>query len=108
MRPLVALLVLLAASAPVEAQRAAPALLVNEGESATPLRLAKAGAEARIFGDLAMVTVTMTFANPQDRQREGDLYFPLPEGAAVCGYALDIQGIIVDGVVVDRQQGKWA
>jgi hypothetical protein len=111
MPALVALLIVLLASSSFAAQSSAPAqpaLLADGGRTPTRLRLAKMSTEARIFGDLVTVTVTMTFANPEDRQREGDLYFPLPEGAAVCGYALDIQGVMVDGVVVDRQQGERA
>ena len=44
----------------------------------------------------------MTFRNPLPYATEGDLYFPLPEGATVSGYALDVLGRTVDGVVVGR------
>ncbi len=39
------------------------------------------------------------------RQPAGDLYFPLPEGTAVSGYALDINGVMVDRAVVEKQKG---
>ena len=32
------------------------------------------------------------------------MYFPLPAGATVSGYALDVQGAMVDGVSVDKQR----
>ena len=37
---------------------------------------------------------------------EGDLYFPLPEGATVSGYALDIEGRMIDGVAVEKHKGR--
>ena len=37
---------------------------------------------------------------------EGDLYFPLPEGATVSGYALDINGVMVDGVAVEKHEAR--
>ena len=33
----------------------------------------------------------MTFYDPQPRAMAGDLLFPLPEGATINGYALDIK-----------------
>ena len=48
----------------------------------------------------------MTFANPTDRVMEGDLYFPLPQGSTVSGYALDIEGKMVDGVAVEKHKGR--
>ena len=108
MRTPALLLFVLACPALAAAQAVAPALVVREGDAAHSIRLARVDVEVRILGGMAETKMTMTFANPEGRQREGDLYFPLPEGAAVCGYALDIQGKMVDGVFVDRQQARHA
>jgi len=108
MRTPALLLFLLACPALAAAQAVAPALVASDGDAAHSIRLARVDVEARILGGMAETKMTMTFANPLGRQREGDLYFPLPEGAAVCGYALDIQGKMVDGVFVDRQQAQHA
>ena len=62
--------------------------------------------EVRIFGYIAETTMTMTFTNPHNQELAGDLYFPLPEGAAVSGYALDIDGVMVEGVVVGKAKGR--
>jgi len=83
-----------------------PALLVKIEERSEPLRLAKVKVEAQIRGQVAETRMTMTFHNPNDRQLAGDLYFPLPEGATVSGYALDIHGVMVDGVVVEKDKGR--
>ena len=62
--------------------------------------------EVRIFGSVAETTSTMTFSNPLPRVMEGDLYFPLPEGATISGYALDIQGAMVDGLAVEKHEAR--
>jgi len=98
------LLTLLAAT--ICAQTVPPALMVKVKKKSQPLGLSKLAVEARIFGRLAETTTTMTFANPMDRVMEGDLYFPLPEGATVSGYALDIEGRMVDGVAVEKHKGR--
>ena len=74
----------------------APAIIVQNEGKAEPLGLVGLNVEARIIGYAAETTATMTFANPQARPTQGDLYFPLPEGATVSGYALDIQGNMVE------------
>jgi YD repeat-containing protein len=44
--------------------------------------------------------------NPNARVLEGDLEFPLPDGATVCGFGLDVAGRIVDGVVVSKDRAR--
>jgi len=104
MRASFLVLFILAAAGALAAQTVGPALVVREGDVGA-LRLARVEVEARILGSLSETKMTLVFANPRDRDLEGDLYFPLPEGAAVCGYALDIEGKMIDGVVVDKQEG---
>jgi len=59
-----------------------------------------------INGFIAETKMTMTFFNPHDRILEGDLSFPIPEGSFVSGYALDIKGVMVDGVIVEKEKGR--
>jgi len=94
------------AALPASAQTAPPALMVKQGEKSVPLTVSRLAVEARIVGYLAETRMTMTFANPHGRALAGDLYFPLPEGATVSGYALDIDGAMVDGVVVEKDRGR--
>jgi len=63
---------------------------------------------ARIVGLHVEATTTMTFFNPNPRQLEGELQFPLPDGAVITGYALDVNGQMVDGVVVKKEQARVA
>ena len=102
-----AMLVLLAA-VPEAAfgQDVPPVLMVRIDGKSQPLGLSRYEADVRVFGYLAETAVTMTFANPNDRAMEGDLYFPLGEGATVSGYALDVNGQMVDGVAVEKDKGR--
>jgi hypothetical protein len=59
-----------------------------------------------IRGAIAETTVTASFANPSSETLEGEFRMRLPTGAIVTGYALDIGGTMVDGVLVDRPQAK--
>lgn len=99
----------LALAATVWAESSAPALVVRVRPDAPKpevLRITKLAVEARIFGFIAETKMTMTFFNPHERVLEGDLYFPLPEGSTVSGYALDIGGQMVDGVAVEKEKGR--
>lgn len=83
-----------------------PALMVVRNRVSRPLRTTRVAIETTIVGHLAQTTMTMTFSNPNARVMSGDLYFPLPQGATVSGYALDIKGKLVDGVVVDKHKAR--
>ncbi len=77
-------------------------------EPGKPMQLREMDVRARIVGLQTEVTATMTFFNPNSRVLEGDLQFPLPDGAVVTGYALDINGQMVDGVVVKKEKARVA
>ena len=107
MKVLTAVLASLVLCGALAAQGVPPVLFVeNDGEDLEALGLAEVEVEVRIFGYLAETEMTMTFANPHDRALAGDLYFPLPEGVTISGYALDIEGRMVDGVVVEKDRGR--
>ena len=88
------------------AQNVPPALMVKPKGKPEPLSITRAVVEARIFGYLAETKMTLTFHNPHDQALAGDLYFPLPEGATVSGYALDVGDEMVDGVIVEKHKGR--
>ena len=54
------------------------------------------------------VETTITFTNPNLRVFEGELEFPVPDGATVCGYELEIDGAMVPGVVVTKDEARVA
>lgn len=73
-----------------------------------PMQTREMSVTARVNGLHAVVETTLVFHNPNARDLEGELIFPLPDGAAVCGYALDIGGVLVDGVVVTKERARVA
>ena len=83
-----------------------PVLTGEDGQPIKGVRLAKAEVKAVIDGPLAQTVMTLTFANDLPRVLGGELVFPLPEGATVSGYGLDVNGTIVDGVAVEKQRAR--
>lgn len=84
-----------------------PQLELND-TNAAPMQVQEMSVAASVRGLFATVDTTLVFHNPNPRLLEGDLVFPLPDGAAVCGYALDINGALVDGVVVKKEKARVA
>lgn len=85
-----------------------PVLMVKSGKDkkSEPLALAKVDIDVAIVGQTAQTSMTMTFTNHLDRVMEGELVFPLPDGSSVSGYALDINGKLVDAVVVEKHEAR--
>lgn len=54
------------------------------------------------------VKVNLTFTNPNARVMSGELEFPIPEGAFVCGYALEINGDMIPGVICEKEKARVA
>lgn len=61
---------------------------------------------ASVRGIYAEVTQTICIANPNPRPISTTLSIPLPDRAVVCGYALEIDGQMVDGVIVPKEQAR--
>jgi len=88
----------------------APQLMAHDpakpDERAHPVAISKADIVLQAAGRLCRTTVTLTFHNDADRVLEGDLIFPLPEGATVSGYALDVGGQLVDAVTIEKEKAR--
>ncbi|CAF1450416.1 unnamed protein product [Rotaria sp. Silwood1] len=77
--------------------------------ASTPLKLIKLHVEQQVnakFPLIHQVATTMTFKNDYNRVLEGALEFTLPEKATICGFGLDVDGVIVDGVVVEKEKAR--
>ena len=77
-------------------------------DDVTSLRISELDAEVNVAGNVAQTTLTLTFANPTAERLEGDFSLQLPVGAYVTGYALDIDGRMVDGVLQSKLQAREA
>src|SRR5947208_1951359 len=100
------LISLLSPLAGSQAQNIPPALMVEENNHTTPLAVSKVDVDVRILGFIAETRMTVVFLNRLNRPVAGDLYFPLPVGSTVSGYALDVNSAMVDGVGVDKDKGR--
>ncbi len=54
------------------------------------------------------VRATFVFTNPNARVMEGEFEFPIPDGASVCGYSLQIGNEMVPGVVCEKEKARVA
>jgi len=72
------------------------------------LRIEALDIAVRIHGTLAVTEVTARFANPGREVLEGDFLLALPRGSVVTGYALDVGGVMIDGVLVDQRRARMA
>jgi len=71
------------------------------------LELRKVDVRVRIEGDLAVTEVEHVFHNPADgRPREGTFRFPVPDGAMLTGLAMEIEGKLVEGEIVERDRAR--
>jgi Ca-activated chloride channel family protein len=87
-----------------------PVLLVRHDDAApsTPLVLELARYDVTVTGLGARTRATLVFRNDLGRVLDGELVFPLPEGALVSGFALDVNGRMMDGVVVEAHEARIA
>ncbi len=76
----------------------------NGGQASHPLTIGDLGVTVDIAGDTARTEITATFQNPTQQPLEGDFSLDLPPGAVVTGYALDVNGTMVDGVLVGHRK----
>jgi Ca-activated chloride channel homolog len=90
----------------VMAQELMPPPLMKLPPDNLPAEIVSAKYALSVRGLFAKTTATIVFRNPNGRQLSADFALPLPDGATVCGYALDIGGRMVDGVVVGKDQGR--
>jgi len=100
------LLVLLVMIQQVNGQDEGPRITVKDDGSLKPITISDVTANVKIHGCVAETSFTLSFNNTNNRVLEGNLYFPLPDGAVICGYALDINGKMVDGVIVGKDKAR--
>ncbi len=61
-----------------------------------------------VVGHIATTTVDMVVKNPRDRVLDGEYIFSMQDGHMVSRFALDINGRLREGVVVDKAKGREA
>lgn len=75
-------------------------------ENPSPITLTDYRFDIEIRGLICLVSVTAKFHNSLSREMEGELEFPLPDGVSISGFALDINGKMVDASCVTKEKGR--
>jgi tetratricopeptide (TPR) repeat protein len=78
------------------------------GHQSTALAISDLRIDVDVFGSLADGVLTATFSNPGEDTLEWRFRFQMPAGAVVTGYSLDLEGTLVDGVLVEPLKARRA
>ena len=97
-----------AQNASEEPQRAQPQVWVAPASGLQPIKLGDVDIQIRTQGFVARTTIELRFDNPNSRVLEGEFVFPLAAGQTVAGYALEVEGQMREGVVVDKETARVA
>ena len=109
MKTLITSIALLASVGGAMAQKTVlPEVKVRGQYNANPMQLQELSMDILVMGQTAVTTMEMTFYNPNNRVMEGEFEFPLSDGQEVSRFALDINGKLREGVVVDKALGRQA
>ena len=79
---------------------------IKDSKNAEAVKITEISADVQILGNIAQTTLDLIFENSSDRILEGEFEFPLGENETVSGYALDINGKMRKGVVVEKDKGR--
>ena len=71
-----------------------------------PISLQDLKVDIEVIGNIAMTTYEMTFHNPNQVVMEGEFVLPLAGNQNVSAVALDINGKMREGVVVEKQKAR--
>ncbi|HPH02910.1 MAG TPA: VIT domain-containing protein [Spirochaetota bacterium] len=71
-----------------------------------PMKLTALKASVEVVGKVAVTTYDMTFFNGNNAILEGQFVFPLGEGQTVSRFAMDVNGRLREGVVVEKDKGR--
>jgi len=85
---------------------AAAGVLVPKEPGDRPLTLRKELIQVTVQDQVARATLDEVFENHTDRATEGTYLMPLPEGAAISGFATWVDGRRVESRVEEKQQAE--
>jgi Ca-activated chloride channel family protein len=74
------------------------------GSPALPLQIQQQQVTVVMKDDLAETMVDQRFFNPSGRDVEGYYWFTIPEGSQLVGFALETNGQLVQGEIVERHE----
>ncbi len=108
MKKIILLLTLVAFSYVTYAQTIGIPEISTKGKNNQPIELSKLNISVFVVDNIATTTYEMHFFNNNNRIMEGELKFPLPNGVTVSRFALDVNGEMREGVVVEKEKATQA
>ena len=84
----------------------AQVIVTEQSEGKRSLVITRMDFKVNTIGFLAETEVTMTFANPNNGDMIGNFYLPIPENSRVSSYALDVKGVLIDAVAVEKVRAR--
>src|SRR6185436_17471862 len=76
----------------------------TRGAPARTLEISRQSVRAVIRDGLAETSVDQTFSNPGGNQVEGWYWFTVPDRATVTSFAVETNGVLVEGEVIERKE----
>nr|WP_319400763.1 VIT domain-containing protein [uncultured Carboxylicivirga sp.] len=70
------------------------------------LEIHRMSVDVKTMSNIALTTYDITFYNPLNRLLEGEFSFPLKSNQQIVGFAMDVNGILREGVVVEKNKGR--
>lgn len=85
-----------------------PVIIIHDPltQKKIPMKMSDLKIDVKVVGNLALTTMEMNFYNGNAQVLEGELYFPLGEGQTVSRFAMDVNGKLREGVVVEKAKGR--
>src|SRR6476659_4092919 len=71
-----------------------------------PLEVSSHHVEVKIDGQVAVTSIDQEFYNPNDQRLEGTYMFPVPKGAHIDKFSLEIGGKMVDAELLPAEKAR--
>ena len=95
-------------SLPQDIPNGIPFLRITNDTTASPIQISSLAIDIDVAANIAITTFDIIFYNPNNRVLEGELEFPLADGQTIIRYALDMDGKMREGVVVEKAKARVA
>jgi len=79
---------------------------VTSGYAFAPLEVKYHHVTAKVTGQVAVTEVDQSFYNPNDQRLEGTYMFPVPKGARIDKFSMDINGKMMDAELLDAEKAR--
>ncbi len=79
---------------------------MEAGDQKEAVTLKRVEIDVTTAGDLAVTEVTHIFHSSASELREGTFRFPVPDGAMLIGLALEVNGKLMEGEIVEKEKAR--